>query len=202
VWTENQQKRLAEIKNKEKNYEEDVRMATIRIHGSNEVIEEQGKVAAFLESNEVIYEHWDISKLPSELGEKYQLSDEEKNTILEAFSSEIKDISERRGYQTADVISLSDSTPNLDQLLKNFQQEHHHTDDEVRFIVSGHGIFIIQGKDGVFFDVRLNPGDLISVPENVRHYFTLQEDRKVVAVRIFVTPEGWVPIYENDEVNA
>lgn len=177
-------------------------MATIRIHGTDEVIEDQGKVAEFLASNEVIYEQWDITKLPIELNEKYLLSDEEKNAILEAFSTEIMDISERRGYQTADVISLSDATPNLDQLLQNFQQEHHHTDDEVRFIVSGHGIFIIQGKDGVFFDVRLNPGDLISVPENVRHYFTLQEDRKVVAVRIFVTPAGWVPIYENDTVNA
>jgi cupin superfamily acireductone dioxygenase involved in methionine salvage len=42
-------------------------------------------------------------------------------------------------YQSQDVISLSDTTPNLDELLKNFQREHHHTDDEVRFIVSGHG---------------------------------------------------------------
>ena len=50
------------------------------------------------------------------------------------------------------------------------------------------------------FDVRLNPGDLISVPPNIRHYFTLQEDRKVVAVRIFVTTEGWVPIYEEETV--
>ncbi len=177
-------------------------MATIRIHGSNEVIEDQGKVAAFLESNEVIYEHWEISKLPAELRENYQLSDEQKQAVLGAFESEIKDISERRGYETADVIALSDLTPNLDQLLQNFQREHHHTDDEVRFIVSGHGIFIIQGKDDVFFDVRLNPGDLISVPPNVRHYFTLQEDRKVVAVRIFVTPEGWVPIYEGEEVKS
>ncbi|WP_456275766.1 1,2-dihydroxy-3-keto-5-methylthiopentene dioxygenase [Bacillus sp. AK128] len=177
-------------------------MATIRIHGSNEVIEDQVKVAEFLNSNEVIYEQWDISKLPTELRENYQLSDEQKNAVLAAFDTEIKDISERRGYKTADVIALSDATPNLDQLLTNFQQEHHHTDDEVRFIVSGHGIFIIQGKDEVFFDVRLEPGDLISVPENVRHFFTLQEDRKVVAVRIFVTPEGWVPIYEQDEVNA
>ena len=39
------------------------------------------------------------------------------------------------------------------------------------------------------------PGDLISVPENARHYFTLQDDRQVVAIRIFVTTEGWVPIY-------
>lgn len=177
-------------------------MATIRIHGSNEVIEDQEKVSAFLESNEVIYEKWDITKLPKELNDNYQLTDEQKQDVLAVFQKEIMNISVRRGYKTADVIALSDSTPNLDQLLQNFQREHHHTDDEVRFIVSGHGIFIIQGKDDVFFDVRLNPGDLISVPPNVRHYFTLQEDRKVVAVRIFVTQEGWVPIYEAEETEA
>jgi 1,2-dihydroxy-3-keto-5-methylthiopentene dioxygenase len=175
-------------------------MASIRIHSTNEVIEIQKEVARFLKSNEVIYEQWDLSKLPVELSENYQLSDEQKGQILQVFKAEIDDISKRRGYKTADVVALSDATPNLDQLLQNFQQEHHHTDDEVRFIVSGHGIFIIQNKEGEFFDVRLNPGDLISVPEYVRHYFTLQEDRKVVAVRIFVTQEGWVPIYENDEV--
>lgn len=134
--------------------------------------------------------------MPENLQEKYLLSDDEKQEILAAFAEEIKDISDRRGYKAQDVISLSENTPNLEQLLQNFQQEHHHTDDEVRFIVSGHGVFIIQGKDGEFFEVFLNPGDLISVPENIRHYFTLQEDRKVVAIRIFVTAEGWVPIYE------
>ncbi|MDQ0243843.1 1,2-dihydroxy-3-keto-5-methylthiopentene dioxygenase [Bacillus fengqiuensis] len=170
-------------------------MAEIRLHVNNERIADQQKVEEFLASNEVIYEKWDITKLPESLRENYALTDEQKNEVLEAFQAEIADISERRGYKTADVISLSETTPNLEQLLKNFQQEHHHTDDEVRFIVSGHGIFVIQGKDGNFFDVELEPGDLISVPENVRHYFTLMEDRKVVAVRIFVTTEGWVPIY-------
>ncbi|MEC3840855.1 1,2-dihydroxy-3-keto-5-methylthiopentene dioxygenase [Bacillus amyloliquefaciens] len=176
-------------------------MATIRIHDEkNTIIENQEEVARFLDEQEVIYEQWDIEKLPPELSEKYDVTEDEKDRILAAFDKEIKDISARRGYQSQDVISLSDSTPNLDELLKNFQREHHHTDDEVRFIVSGHGIFVIQGKDGIFFDVRLNPGDLISVPENIRHYFTLQEDRRVVAIRIFVTTEGWVPIYENESV--
>lgn len=170
-------------------------MAEIRLHVNNERIVDQQAVEEFLASNDVIYEKWDITKLPEALRENYALTDEQKNEVLEAFQTEIADISERRGYKTADVISLSETTPNLDQLLKNFQQEHHHTDDEVRFIVSGHGIFVIQGKGGNFFDVELEPGDLISVPENVRHYFTLMEDRKVVAVRIFVTTEGWVPIY-------
>ena len=177
-------------------------MAQLRFHDNNERIEKQSEVESYLNSQEVIYEKWDIEKLPSHLRENFSLSDEDKAEVIQTFRSEIDDISERRGYVTEDVISLSDATPNLDELLKNFLAEHHHTDDEVRFIVSGHGIFIIQAKDGSFFDVELNPGDLISVPPNIRHYFTLQEDRKVVAVRIFVTTEGWVPIYEKEQQQA
>ncbi|RLQ97104.1 1,2-dihydroxy-3-keto-5-methylthiopentene dioxygenase [Falsibacillus albus] len=174
-------------------------MTVIKIQGTNEVIDNQEEVIQFLQDQDVIYEQWNIEKLPVNLHEKFDLSSEEKDEILNAFDDEIKDISERRGYKAQDVISLSDLTPNLDQLLQNFNREHHHTDDEVRFIVSGHGVFVIQGKDGVFFEVHLNPGDLISVPENIRHYFTLSEDKKVVAVRIFVTQEGWVPIYKKEE---
>jgi 1,2-dihydroxy-3-keto-5-methylthiopentene dioxygenase len=175
-------------------------MAYITFQTREEQIYNQEEVASFLNSQEVIYEKWDITKLPQELAEKYLLSDEEKKDILNTFKEEIAIISERRGYKAQDVISLSENTPNLDSLLTNFKNEHHHTDDEVRFIVSGHGVFVIQGKNSEFFEVHLEPGDLISVPENTRHYFTLEEDRKVVAVRIFVTTEGWVPIYEKDEV--
>ncbi|QBP41214.1 cupin domain-containing protein [Paenisporosarcina antarctica] len=171
-------------------------MAIIKIQGTNKVIEEQNEVASFLEQQEVIYEHWDIEKLPLNLREKFALSDDEKEEILVAFEMEIEDISKRRGYKASDIISLSDSNPNLDNLLKNFQRKHHHTDDEVRFIVSGHGVFIIQSADQRFFEVHLVPGDLISVPENILHYFTLSDDRKVVAIRIFVTIEGWVPVYQ------
>ncbi|MGG5253582.1 1,2-dihydroxy-3-keto-5-methylthiopentene dioxygenase [Neobacillus sp. SM06] len=177
-------------------------MAQIRFHATNERIEKETEVEAFLNSQGVIFEKWDITKLPEELKEKYLLSDEEKEQILETFGSEISDISARRGYKAQDVISLTEATPNLDELLVNFKREHHHSDDEVRFIVSGHGIFAIEGENGTWFDVELNPGDLISVPENVRHYFTLQEDRQVVAIRIFVTTAGWVPIYEKEQFQA
>ncbi|MFC7440676.1 1,2-dihydroxy-3-keto-5-methylthiopentene dioxygenase [Laceyella putida] len=170
-------------------------MAELRFHDNDERLSQPEEVSAYLSSQGVIYENWDISKLPTHLREKYDLNDEEKAEIIQVFRSEIDDLSARRGYVTEDVVSLSDATPNLDQLLENFKAEHHHTDDEVRFIVSGHGIFAIKGLDGRYFDVELEPGDLISVPENYRHYFTLMADRKVVAVRIFKTKEGWVPIY-------
>jgi 1,2-dihydroxy-3-keto-5-methylthiopentene dioxygenase len=175
-------------------------MTTIKIQGTNEVIENQEEVISFLQNEGVIYEEWDTTKLPANLQEKYVLSDEEKQSILNAYEEEIKDISARRGYKSWDVISLAEHTPNLDELLKGFEREHHHTDDEVRFIVSGHAVFIIQGKNSQFFEVHLNPGDLISVPEGVRHYFTLDDDQKVVAIRIFVTAEGWVPVYEEENI--
>lgn len=177
-------------------------MAYIQFQENGNHIAKQEEVLAFLNSQEVIYEKWDITKLPENLIEKFLLTDVEKEEILKVFAGEIAAISERRGYKAQDVIALSENTPNLETLLVNFQKEHHHTDDEVRFIVSGHGVFIIQGKDGSFFEVHLEPGDLISVPPNIRHYFTLKEDRKVVAVRIFVTTEGWVPIYNQEEINA
>jgi 1,2-dihydroxy-3-keto-5-methylthiopentene dioxygenase len=170
-------------------------MANIKIQETNEVINNQEAVISFLQTQDVIYEKWDITKLPVELQEKYVLSDDEKQEVLDAFQEDIKDISARRGYKSWDVISLAEHTPNLEELLKGFEREHHHTDDEVRFIVSGHAVFIIQGKNGQFFEVHLEPGDLISVPEGIRHYFTLDFDRKTVAIRIFVSEEGWVPVY-------
>ncbi|TCI57683.1 cupin domain-containing protein [Exiguobacterium sp. SH1S21] len=177
-------------------------MATIYFQQTEERLVDQSEVNVFLESRGILYEQWDIAKLPVALQENYELTDEEKQAILATFRDEIQDVSERRGYQTADVISLSDATPNLDELLVNFQKEHHHTDDEVRFIVSGHGIFAIDDVERGYFNIELNPGDLISVPVNTRHYFTLQDDRQVVAVRIFVTTEGWVPIYDKENVTA
>ncbi|TDM13504.1 1,2-dihydroxy-3-keto-5-methylthiopentene dioxygenase [Macrococcus bovicus] len=170
-------------------------MAYLVLQKTQEKIENQDEVRAYLEKNEVIYEQWDTSKLPDNLKENYALTDEEKEQILATFKSEIDDISARRGYKASDVISLSSATPGLDELLANFQREHHHTDDEVRFIVSGNGVFVIEGSDQ-FFEVHLTPGDLISVPPNVRHYFTLDTSRQVVAVRIFVDEAGWVPVYE------
>ncbi|KGA95701.1 acireductone dioxygenase [Alkalihalobacillus alcalophilus ATCC 27647 = CGMCC 1.3604] len=173
-------------------------MATLRFHDNDERLRGD-ELVSYLEEQGVIYEKWGTDNLPEHLVENFTLTDENKEEILKVYKREIADISARRGYLTADVISLSDSTPNLDELLKNFLNEHHHTDDEVRFIVSGHGIFAIESQDKRWFDVELEPGDLISVPEYYRHYFTLQEDRKVVAVRIFKTKEGWVPVYDKEE---
>jgi len=168
-------------------------MAEIRIRNTEERIVGEENVHAFLEKQEVLYEHWNPAKLPAELHDNFQLNDEQKQQILDTFDDEIRDLAARRGYQTWDIVVLSEATPDLDQLLKKFEQVHTHTEDEVRAITAGRGIFIIKGTDDVgYFDVELEAGDVISVPEHKPHFFTLMENRKIVAVRLFIEKEGWI----------
>ncbi|WP_028551705.1 acireductone dioxygenase [Paenibacillus sp. UNC451MF] len=168
-------------------------MAEIRIRSTDERISGEENVRAFLDKQEVLYEHWNPTKLPAHLQNKFVFTDEDKAEILSTFDPEIKDLASRRGYLTWDIIALSDATPNLDELLKKFEQVHTHTEDEVRAITAGKGIFIIKGTEDVgYFDVELEAGDVISVPEHKPHFFTLMDNRQIVAVRLFIETEGWI----------
>ncbi|MDN4617780.1 cupin domain-containing protein [Paenibacillus sp. PsM32] len=169
-------------------------MAEIRIRNTNERIAGDDKVLEFLNKHEVVYEKWDASKLAPELQDNFTLTDEQKQAVLDTYEAEIKDLSARRGYRTWDVITLSESTPDLEAKLAKFEEIHTHTEDEIRAIVSGNGIFIIKSPEHGYFDVELEPGDVISVPENTPHFFTLVENRKIVAVRLFVETDGWIAV--------
>ncbi|NEZ42201.1 1,2-dihydroxy-3-keto-5-methylthiopentene dioxygenase [Paenibacillus alvei] len=168
-------------------------MAQVRIRNTNKIIIGEENVRSFLSSQGVLYEHWNSNKLDPSLRDKFVLSDKEKQAILDTYEEEIRDLAERRGYRTWDLISLSDATPNIEELLNKFEQVHTHTEDEVRAITAGNGIFIIKGSDDVgFMDVELEAGDVISVPEEKPHYFTLMDNRQIVAVRLFIETEGWI----------
>ncbi|MGG3307636.1 cupin domain-containing protein [Paenibacillus sp. FSL W8-0187] len=168
-------------------------MAEIVIRNTNERITGEENVREFLSNQEVVYEHWNMEKLPAALQENFKLSDDDKKRILDIYDEEIRDLAARRGYKIWDVITLSESTPNIEDLLKKFEEVHTHAEDEIRAIVGGKGIFIIKGSDDVgYFNVELEPGDVISVPENTPHFFTLMENKQIIAVRLFIEENGWV----------
>ncbi|WP_067932634.1 1,2-dihydroxy-3-keto-5-methylthiopentene dioxygenase [Alicyclobacillus kakegawensis] len=179
-------------------------MAKIRVRNTGETIAEESAVRRFLDANQVYYDHWQTEKLPASLRGRFVLSEAEQEQVLAAFQQDIEQLAKARGYVKWDVISLSESTPNLEELLKKFEQVHTHTEDEVRAIVAGSGVFVIKGRgDTGYFDVELEAGDVISVPENNPHFFTLTDERKVVAIRLFIDPSGWVAHpYEDPEFQS
>lgn len=107
---------------------------------------------------------------------------------LEAFMRE-------RGYVTRDEIQLSLATPGLDAIEAKFDREHLHTDDEVRYVLEGEGIFDIRSRDDRWMRVIVGVGDLISVPKDRHHRFLLTEAKQIRCVRLFVDQTGWTPHY-------
>lgn len=167
-------------------------MATIRIRNTGERIVDDAAVRQFLTDNEVYYDHWSLDAIPESLRDQFVLDDAQKEEILESLAPEIEALAKERGYVKWDVVAMSEQTPNLEEMLKRFEQVHTHTEDEVRVMAAGSGVFVIKGKDCGYFDTVLQAGDVISVPENNPHYFTMTDERKFVAVRLFIDPSGWV----------
>ena len=104
-------------------------------------------------------------------------------------------LKKEQGYVQEDQIELSPDTPNLDEICAKFVDEHHHEEDEVRFVLSGEGIFDIRSTDDRWMRVTVEAGDLIVVPAGRHHRFYLTDQKAIRCVRLFKDPSGWVAHY-------
>ena len=162
-------------------------MARITIADENRRIDDVDEIRSFLKPFGIWYEKWEVEGRIS--------PDATNEEVLAAYAPEIDRLKESGGYVTADVISVTPETPNLDALLDKFSKEHTHTEDEVRFTIKGAGIFHINPEDGPVFAVQVESGDLINVPAGIQHWFDLCSDNTIRCIRLFLDPEGWTPHY-------
>ncbi|HMQ03679.1 MAG TPA: cupin domain-containing protein [Pyrinomonadaceae bacterium] len=169
-------------------------MAVVDVPNKDLRLTEARDIAVYLAGIGIDYERWhNISELGPDA------SDEE---ILAFYSGEIEELKEKGGYVTADVINVMPDTPGLEEMLNKFNKEHWHDEDEVRFIVKGHGLFHIAPEGGDVVSIEMEAGDLIRVPRGTRHWFNLCGDRTVRAIRLFQDVSGWTPHYTNSGVDA
>jgi len=87
-------------------------------------------------------------------------------------------------------------------MLNKFNKEHWHDEDEVRFIVKGHGLFHIAPEGGDVVSIEMEAGDMIRVPRGTKHWFNLCGDKTVRAIRLFQDVSGWTPQYTDSGVDA
>jgi 1,2-dihydroxy-3-keto-5-methylthiopentene dioxygenase len=111
------------------------------------------------------------------------------------YQSPLDELKREKGYIEQDVVTLAPATPNLDAICAKFVDEHHHTEDEVRFVLEGEGIFDIRSTEDRWMRVLVEPGDLIIVPKDRHHRFMLTEAKTIRCVRLFQDQSGWTPVY-------
>ena len=168
-------------------------MALVTILDEDKTITEREAIAAYLNRNGIDYEHWTPAHPVA--------PDAPPEEILRAYAKEIDELKARGGYVTADVIDVSPDTPGLEAMLRKFSSEHWHDEDEVRFIIAGHGLFHIHAKAGPVIAIEVEAGDLIRVPRGTWHWFNLCADRRIRAIRLFQDMAGWTPIYTESGVD-
>lgn len=122
-----------------------------------------------------------------------------QDEIIEAYRGSVNRLMNQYGFKSVDVISLTPDNPQKDALRNKFLSEHRHDEFEVRFFVEGEALFYIRDA-GRVHGVLCTRGDLISVPANVRHWFDMGPNPNFKAIRLFITPEGWVARYTGDQI--
>jgi 1,2-dihydroxy-3-keto-5-methylthiopentene dioxygenase len=166
-------------------------MAVLRFPEENTKIESESEIRAELAALGIDYERWSLDRVGPDV------SAEE---VLAAYADKIEAMKASGGYVTADVIDVNPTTPNLDAMLAKFDKEHTHSEDEVRFILAGRGIFFIHQSRRVA-SVEVVPGDMLRVPRGTTHWFTLCDDRRIRAIRWFQDTTGWTPHYTGSGVD-
>jgi 1,2-dihydroxy-3-keto-5-methylthiopentene dioxygenase len=168
-------------------------MALVRIPEEDRTIRDGAEVRSFLAAQGIEYERAEPQAPVA--------ADAPADELLAAYRTKIDELNARGGYVTADVIDVFPHTPGLDAMLKKFNSEHWHDEDEVRFIVEGRGLFHIRPDSGPVFAIEVEAGDLIGVPKGTHHWFDLCVDRRIRAIRLFQDPSGWTPHYTQSGVD-
>jgi len=166
-------------------------VAVLRFPDQDQRIDGEREIAAALALLSIEYERWSLDRVPP---------DATAEQVMAAYAREIEEMKRRGGYVTADVIDVNPATPNLEAMLARFDKEHTHSEDEVRFILAGRGIFFLN-MDGRIASVEVGPGDMLRVPRGTTHWFTLCEDRRIRAIRWFQDTTGWTPHYTDSGVD-
>jgi 1,2-dihydroxy-3-keto-5-methylthiopentene dioxygenase len=169
-------------------------MASVFIPEQNRTLNSPAEISEFLKPFGIWFEQWKVDGRLSA-----SATDQD---ILNEYAVEIEQVKKRGGFVTADVINVHADTPNLDAMLQKFNKEHTHSEDEVRFTVSGKGIFHLHPEGGPVFGVTVESGDMINVPCGMKHWFNLCDDRHIRCIRFFEDTSGWTPHYVNEPVHS
>ncbi len=159
-------------------------------------------IAAALDPLGVKLLKWPVGNDPQlqALLAKEALDDTEKEQVLDGLDHYFEDLKTSAGYQSRDLIVLHPQVPNLDALLAKFKRCHTHADDEVRYIVSGEGVFGFVRPDRSQAELTIEAEEYINVPAGTEHWFHLSDRQRVKAVRYFTTTEGWTPDYTRTKI--
>lgn len=172
-------------------------MSRLRIfHESNPaeptfVSDDHAAMAAKLRDIGVRFERWEANR-PLAPGAS-------QDEVLSAYRADVDRLIAENGFQSVDVVSMTPTHPQREELRRKFLDEHLHREDEVRFFVGGSGLFTLHVGDQVY-EIRCQQGDLLGVPDGTKHWFDMGPEPSFIVIRFFLRPDGWVGHFTGTDI--
>ncbi|CAF9927774.1 1,2-dihydroxy-3-keto-5-methylthiopentene dioxygenase [Imshaugia aleurites] len=116
--------------------------------------------------------------------------------------SSVDEIASERSYKNRDEIIVSPEKmgPVYEEKVKMFFSEHLHEDEEIRYILDGHGFFDVRNDRDEWVRIRLEKDDLIILPSGIFHRFTTDNKNYIKAMRLFKDEPKWTPLNRAPEL--
>jgi len=117
---------------------------------------------------------------------------------------QLDSIAAERHYKNRDTIIVSPKAMGdiYEDKVKMFFHEHLHEDEEIRYILDGHGYFDVRNEGDDWVRIRLEKDDLIVLPAGIYHRFTTDEENYIKAMRLFQDEPKWTPLNRGDETDT
>jgi len=118
--------------------------------------------------------------------------------ILTAYKPEIDTLCRKYKFESVDVMKVQ-QTHNKPEIRNKFLAEHTHDDREIRYFISGSGLFYLHVGESVY-GLLCTAGDLIDIPANMKHWFDIGNPAEFCAIRFFPKTDGWIASYTGDKL--
>ncbi|KQP19457.1 hypothetical protein [Pseudorhodoferax sp. Leaf265] len=141
-----------------------------------------GLVRQHLAPTGVQFGRWPLRPLPAPGG---------LDAVQAAYAEELADLGPDFRLHSADRVALAPGDARWPALRQQFLAEHRHGDAEIRFFLSGTGLFYLRSGDG-FLGLLCEAGEWVALPAGLAHGFDAGEAPAFEALRLFGQPEGWV----------
>lgn len=144
-------------------------------------------IKQFLSTEGIEFGCFELNKLAHEYAKPNTISDSQRIQLLSSFPEISEKYSNKRGYR-ADVVCLYPDFEHIAMVMKMFGDVHYHFENEFWYFFDGRLGFTFYSPKGFKFNVIMEAGQYIQVPEKIwQQCFFVEPGDRMKSMRFFTT---------------